>query len=204
MLIEMWTDFTCPFCYIGKKNLDDAIKNLGLEVEIEYHSFQTYAQCPKNSTDCIYDVALKNGMSLKQAQDKAKYIEDLARVSGLDFKMDNVIMTNTFDAHRLTLFAKEKGLDIEMTTKILNAVFIGGKSVGNFEVLATLASEIGLDYNEVISMLESDEMTSNVNDEISSAIKLGVSGVPYFVIDKKHRFSGTMPIENFEKILSQM
>ncbi len=176
------TDFTCPFCYIGKKNLDDAIKKLGIEAEIEYHSFQTYPNCLKGAKDSICDVALKNGMTLEQAKEKAGYIENMARFSDLDFKMDNVIMANTFDAHRLTLYAKKCNLGTVMTTRILKAVFIEGKNIGDYKVLAELAEEIGLNYNEVYGMLRSKAMTIETDNEIESAVMNGVSSVPHFVI----------------------
>ncbi len=204
MLIEIWNDFTCPFCYIGKKNIDDAIINLGISVEVKSYSFQTYPTCPKDSSNTIYKVATENGMTLEQAQEKSKYIEKMASEVGLKFNMDDVIMTNTIDAHRLAIYAEKYDLRNKVTERLLKAVFIESKDIGNYNTLAELSSEIGLNYNKVIEMLESNKHKEEVHKEIKDAIKINVSGVPYFLINKKYAINGVQSSKTIEKILRKV
>lgn len=203
MEIEMWTDFMCPFCYIGKKNLDEAVKKLGHPVELIYHSFQTLPNCSKEGSS-VYDIATSHGMSLQQAKMKNQFLQKSAEDIGLDFNMESVIMANTFDAHRLAMFAKEHGKSQEMVSRLFYANYTETKHLGDHSTLTSLAEEVGLDRNKVEIMLASDAFSKEVHSDIKEAAKFGIRSVPYFVINRKYTISGAQPVDVILSALQQI
>ncbi|MFV2050961.1 DsbA family oxidoreductase, partial [Metabacillus sp. YM-086] len=144
MLIEMWTDYACPFCYIGKRRLEEAIKQVDHKIEVVYRCFELDPTAERDISDSIYEkLAKKYGMSLEQAKLNCNNMEEMARESGLDYQFDTMKLTNTFDAHRLTLYAKTQGLMNEMAERILHAFFTESKHIGDHSTLIDLAVEIG-------------------------------------------------------------
>ena len=107
MLIEVWSDYLCPWCYIGESNLENAIEELGINAKVVYKSFQSNPTLKGAFT--VSEIAQQSGFSLTQAQEKSEYIEKMAQASNVVLHMDKVIMANTLDAHRLAFMAKQKG-----------------------------------------------------------------------------------------------
>jgi predicted DsbA family dithiol-disulfide isomerase len=149
-------------------------------------------------------LAQKYGMSLEQAKANTQNMVQMAKEAGLEYHMDTLILTNTFDAHRLTLFAKKHGLMKEMTERILRAYFTESKHIGDHGTLAQLAEEVGLDRKAVEQMLASDEMAADVRAEEQLAGQYGVTGVPFYLIDKKYALTGAQPTEIFVRALKQI
>ncbi|PSL35179.1 DSBA-like thioredoxin domain-containing protein [Planomicrobium soli] len=149
-------------------------------------------------------LAKKYGMSIEQAKANTENMVRMANELGLDYQMDTLILTNTFDAHRLTLFAKAQGLMKEMTERILLAYFTESKHIGDHAVLAELAGEVGLDKEAVSKMLASDEMADEVRADERTAAQYGVTGVPYYLINKKYALTGAQPTELFVQALEQV
>lgn len=153
----------------------------------------------------IYEkLAQKYGMSIEQAKASTQNVIQMAKESGLDYQMDSLILTNTFDAHRLTMYAKTKGLMIEMTERILHAYFTESKHIGDHETLAELAVEVGLDREEVKQMLASDEMSDAVRDDQRTGQQYGITGVPFYLINKKYALTGAQPTEAFVQALKKV
>ncbi len=146
-------------------------------------------------------------MSIAQAKANSDNVVRMAKEVGLEYNMDTMILTNTFDAHRLTMFAKTKGLMKEMTERILHAYFTESKHIGDHETLTELAVEVGLDREEVAKMLASGDMANEVRADEQAAQQYRISGVPFFLINKKYAISGAQPTEAFvqalEKVLAE-
>lgn len=149
-------------------------------------------------------LANKYGMSLEQAKANTQNMIKMAKEDGLDYQMDTLILTNTFDAHRLTLFAKQQGLMNEMTERILKAYFTESKHIGDHETLIELAADIGLDRDAVSRMLASDDMADAVRADEAEGQRIGVTGVPFYLINKKYALTGAQPTELFVQALNQV
>lgn len=205
MLIEMWTDFAWPFCYIGKRRLEDALNQIGGEFEVVYRSFELDPTAERDSKENMYEhLARKYGMSIEQAKENTNQVIAMAKESGLNYQFDTLIMTNTFDAHRLTAFAKTKGLDGELKERILQAHFTESKHIGDHETLAELAEEVGLDRQEVTEVLKTDAFGDIVRADRNEATQLGINSVPFFVIDHKYAIQGAQPTEAFVQTIKQI
>lgn len=153
----------------------------------------------------IYEkLAKKYGMSIEAAKANTQNMVNMAKEAGLDYHMDTMVLTNTFDAHRLTMYAKTKGLMKEMTERILHALFTESKHIGDHETLTDLAAEVGLDREAVAEMLASDEMADEVRADERAAQQIGVSGVPFYLIDKKYALTGAQPTEVFVQALQKV
>jgi predicted DsbA family dithiol-disulfide isomerase len=155
--------------------------------------------------ETMYEMlAKKYGMSIAQAKANTNRVVQMAKEAGLDYHMDTLIQTNTFDAHRLTLYAKTQGQMKEMTERILRAYFTESKHIGNHETLTDLAVEVGLNREEVAKMLASEEMADAVRADEQTAKQYGVTGVPFFLINKKYALTGAQPTETFVQALKKV
>ncbi|HJH10701.1 MAG TPA: DsbA family oxidoreductase [Metalysinibacillus jejuensis] len=207
MKIEVWSDYVCPFCYIGKKQLEDAIRAKNLEDDVEV-VFKSYMLDPTTPTDS--EVAVVDSLSRKYqvTPDKAQGMIDgiVARANevGLAYDFSELKEENTLKAHRLVKFAETKGKANELNELLLNRHFVGGQRIGQDEVLVTLAKEVGLDEVEVKALLASNDFADAVQADIAESRELGVQGVPFFVINRKYGISGAQPKEVFEQALQQV
>ncbi|WP_409276236.1 DsbA family oxidoreductase [Neobacillus sp. SCS-31] len=193
---------------MGKKRLEDAIQKIGQPIEVTYRCFELDPNAGRDIKENMYEMlARKYGMSIAQAKANSDNVVRMAKEVGLEYNMDTLILTNTFDAHRLTMFAKTKGLMKETTERILRAYFTESKHIGDHETLTELAVEVGLDREEVAQMLASDAMADAVRADEQTARQYGISGVPFFLINKKYAISGAQPTEVFvqalEKVLAE-
>lgn len=201
MNIEIWSDFVCPFCYIGEKRLFDAMEEVSFkeELTITYRSFELDPQAPFfDGTTIDQAIAKKYGVSVEQARQNNNHIKEQAAAIGLDFNFDTMKPTNTLDAHRLAKFAKVKDKELAMATRLFAAYFTEGRIISDLPVLAELAVEAGLAEEEVKSVL--DDKTAyleEVRADETQAHQFGISSVPYIVIDNKYAIKGAQPLETF-------
>ncbi|MGD7025046.1 DsbA family oxidoreductase [Rossellomorea vietnamensis] len=190
---------------MGKRRLEDAIKQIDHPIEVTYRCFELDPTAERDIKDNIYEkLAKKYGMSIEAAKANTQNMVNMAKEAGLDYHMDTMVLTNTFDAHRLTMYAKTKGLMIEMTERILHALFTESKHIGDHETLTELAAEVGLDRDAVAEMLASDAMADEVRADERAAQQIGVSGVPFYLIDKKYALTGAQPTEVFVQALQKV
>jgi predicted DsbA family dithiol-disulfide isomerase len=153
----------------------------------------------------IYEsLAKKYGMSVAQAKANTANMVQMAKDVGLDFQMDTMVLTNTFDAHRLTMFVNTQGLMKEMTERILRAHFTESKHIGDHQTLTELAVEVGLNREAVEKMLASDEMADAVRADEQTAKQYRITGVPFFLINKKYALTGAQPTETFVQALKKI
>ncbi|GIN73891.1 DSBA oxidoreductase [Bacillus sp. J14TS2] len=208
MKIEVWSDFVCPFCYIGKRRLEQALEQFPHqdEVEVEFHSFELDPTTAKDQEKTIHEsLATKYGVSVDEAKKMNEGVAEQAKSVGLNFHFDTMVPTNTFDAHRLAHFAKTKAKDKEITERLLHGYFSEGKRLSDYEVLADLAVEVGLDRNEVLQVLQNETAYADeVRYDENTAQQIGVRGVPFFVVNQKYAISGAQPMETFVGALEKV
>ena len=207
MKVEIWSDIACPFCYIGKRHFEMALKQLpfGDSVEVEWKSFELDPNALPEYEDDLYTLlANKYGQSREWAINSAEYMRQKGKEIGLTFNFDHTKSTNTFKAHQLIHLAKSKGLENEAGEALFEAYFKDGMHIGKIEVLTEVGKGIGLEEQEVTSTLNSDIFGDEVrNDELESQ-QLGIRAVPYFVIERKYGISGAQPIEHFVQVLTKV
>ncbi|WP_079477997.1 DsbA family oxidoreductase [Halobacillus salinus] len=206
MKIEVWSDFVCPFCYIGKARLENALESFPQkdQVELVFKSFELDPQAEKNTGQNIHEkLAAKYGRSLDEARGMTANMTEQAKMEGLDFRFDDLVPTNTFDAHRVAKLGESKGIGLTVAQRFFQAVFTDGEDVGDHDTLIRLATEAGLDESDVKETLESDAFTEQVRSEQGEAYQIGVQGVPFFVINRKYAISGAQPKETFTQALEK-
>lgn len=207
MNIEVWSDFVCPFCYIGKRVLEQAIEKFEHKDEIKV-TFKSYELDPSAKNDASVsfeeELAQKKGMTVTQIKEMNQGVIQRAQSVGLDYNFDNMKQTNTFDAHRLMKFAETKGKGDAYTERVLSAHFVESEFIGSHDTLIRLASEVGLDEEESRQVLESNQFTTDVRLDQAESTQIGIQGVPFFVINRKYAISGAQPEEVFSQALDQI
>ncbi|WFE32947.1 DsbA family oxidoreductase [Micromonospora sp. WMMD975] len=189
MEIEIYADVVCPWCWIGKRRLEQALESYDGEVTVRYRPFQldpTPVTEPRPLLDALAD---KFG-GRDKAEGMAAHVSGVAAGTGLDLRFDRAVAANTFDAHRLVRFATERGRAAETVERLYRAHFLDGVDVGSIDALVTLAGEVGLDETEARRYLESNLGRREVAAELSAAHQLGVSSVPTFVLAGKYAVTG--------------
>ncbi len=208
MKIEIWSDIVCPFCYIGKRRLEEALA--GFEhadtVEVRWKSFQLNPnQVTNPRITVIEDLAQKKGWTLQYASDASESVADMAAEEGLFYDFEKAIPANTFNAHRLLQFAKTKGLGSELKEALLHAYFIDNKNVDDTETLLTIAAACGLPVDETQRVIiNPSAFRDAVLQDGSEATELGISGVPFFVFNRKYGISGAQPLKTFTEMLQKV
>ena len=206
MKVEIWSDVMCPFCYIGKKRFDTALEKFPHkdEVEVEWKSYQLNPHLATQSDKNINEyLAEHKGISIEEARSLNEHVTAMAAEVGLTYKMDQAVVANSFMAHRMTHFAKTKGKQSELEELLFKSYFTEGKNIDDLETLLQLGEEIGLDKNELKSILESNQFAEDVQKDIYEAHQVGLKGVPFFVYNNQYGISGAQPKELFEQTLQQ-
>ncbi|MFB4168032.1 DsbA family oxidoreductase [Virgibacillus sp. JSM 102003] len=207
MKIEVWSDFVCPFCYIGKRRLEMALEKFSHndKVTLEYKSYELDPNAQKNPEKNIHELlASKYGMSVEKAKNSNEELGKQAAEIGLTYNFDTMQHTNTFDAHRVTKYAEENGIGKEMTERLLKAYFTESELISNHATLIELAGEVGLDTDEVTKLLKVDDYAIHVRADEEQARQIGVQGVPFFVFNEKYSVSGAQPSEVFTEVLEKI
>ncbi|MGE6600086.1 DsbA family oxidoreductase [Bacillus proteolyticus] len=208
MKIEVWSDFVCPFCYIGKRRLETALEQFPHrdDVEVEFKSFELDPNTPVYSGTSINEVlASKYGISIEEANRNNIQLGNHAASMGLNFNFEEMKPTNTFDAHRLAKFAKEQGKEKEITENLLFAYFTESQNLSDVETLATIAENSGIDKQEALNIINNKSAYANdVRVDEAIAQQYRITGVPYFIINQKYAISGAQPLETFVGALQQV
>jgi len=208
MQVEIWSDFICPFCYIGKRKFEMALEQFSKKssVQVIWKSFQLDPDIPHDTTTInVYDyLAKRKGMSREQSVAAHVNVTEMAKQVGLTYRFDKAIVTHTFDAHRLSHFAKEKGLQEAVEEKLFAAYFTEGKNLSDVQALAQIGASVGLDSKDVLTMLSSDQYTGDVRSDIDEANRLEIRGVPFFVFNRKLGVSGAQDVQTFLKAMENL
>jgi predicted DsbA family dithiol-disulfide isomerase len=204
--IDVWGDLVCPWCYLGKRRLEKALEGFehGEVVEIVPHSFQLDPSFPRGVTRPTRDIlSEKYGMTLEQADATETEMEERAAADGLEYHLGAVEMGNTVDAHRVVHLGASRGMSQVVLERLYRAHFTENRSLFTHDSLIELASEAGLDADDVRDVLESDTYEAAVAADGTHARDLGANGVPFFVIDGRYGISGAQPVELFRQALDR-
>lgn len=206
MQVEIWSDPVCPWCYLGKRRFERALDSFDHrdEITVVYRSFELDPSAPPGvTTPTVERLAGKYGMTAGQAGEAQRQMEQRAAQDGLEFRMDGLRSGNTRDAHRLLHLAKAHGVQAELAERLHHAYFTEQASIFDHSSLTELAVEAGLDRDDVIRVLASQEYGDAVDTDEAMAQALGVNGVPLFVIDRRYGISGAQPPEVIAQVLDQ-
>jgi predicted DsbA family dithiol-disulfide isomerase len=204
--VEIWSDIACPWCYIGKRRFEAALAEFehSDEVEVTWRSFELDPSAPRERDgDRVEHLARKYGTTREQAQAMHEQMTGIAAGEGLDFRFDIARSGNTFDAHRLTHLAAAHGLQDAMKERLFRAYLSEGEVIGDPAVLERLALEVGLPGDEVRDVLGGDRYATEVRDDQASAAALGITAVPFFVVDRAIAASGAQPPELLGELLDR-
>ncbi len=204
--VDIWSDIACPWCWIGKRRLEEAITLTDLEVRVQFHAFQLNPSAPtsfEGDPDYVGRLARKYGRTRAEAQAMIDTMTKTGADAGVVFAFDSVLPVNTFDAHRVIAFAKSKGRQLAAKEEFLRAYFTDGKSLTNPDVLVSVAASAGLDVDEVLAIAKSNAYKSEVAADIKRARELQISGVPFFLIGGMFGVSGAQPAETLANVLRQ-
>ena len=208
MIIEYWSDYACPFCYIAAARIKRAMKEMDIEdgCRLIFKAFRLNPNAKKVPRHTIVESFASNyGMSLEQARMQVDRISSMGISEGLDFRYATALNSNTFDALRLTKLAQSKGREFgdRFIDRFYRAYFTDNLVLADHEVLMRLSLEVGLTEDEVRDVLDSDLFAKEVLDEEREAHMLGVRAVPFFVINGKYGIPGAVDIDDMKRILAQ-
>jgi predicted DsbA family dithiol-disulfide isomerase len=200
LVVEVWSDIACPWCYVGKRRLESALARFEHrdDVRVVWRAFELDPSAPRErdrTQSYAARLASKYGRSEAQAQEMIQHMVGVAAAEGLPFDFERIRSGNTFDAHRVLHLAALRGQQDALKERFLRAYFCEGQPIGDHETLLTLASAQGLDVDELQSLLSSDLYAEEVRAEQREARDIGVSGVPFFLLGRKYAVAGAQPAE---------
>lgn len=203
MIIDIWSDVVCPWCYIGKRRLEKALSQFEHrdEVVIRHRAFQLQPDIDMTRPTKAY-LAEKYRMAESQVEEMQANVCAIADGEGLCYNLDETLSGNTFDAHRLLLWAETLGKQDALLEVMYSAYFEKSLPLFSHEDLIKVASTAGINESDVKALLNSEEFSNQVLEDRALATQLGASGVPFFVIDMKYGISGAQPLEAFTQTLN--
>ena len=207
MLIEVWSDVICPWCYLGKRNLETALGEFehAANIEVVWRSFELDPHAPTTSTnDLAGTLATKYGTDRAGALAMMDRIGGVAKSVGLHYRCDLAQRSNTFDAHRVIHLARAvDGAAAQEAVKerLFAGYFTEGADIADRPTLARLAADAGLDGEQVTGMLSSDRFSTEVRADEARARELGITGVPFFLVDEAGGVSGAQPPDRLLQML---
>lgn len=194
MKVEVWSDIMCPFCYIGKRNYEEALAKFkdSKDIEIVWKSFQLDPNVPTEKvTKSNYEyLAERKGWTMKQCKEIHESVTQTAKKAGLTYNFDNAKVANSFNAHRIIQFAKTKGWGDQAEEQFFKGYFTDGKDLNDKNDLIVIGKLIGLSESEIETALTDETYANAVNSDIQEANQLGIQGVPFFVMNRKYAVSG--------------
>jgi len=208
--IDVWSDIACPWCYIGKRNLETGLAATAADadaprVEVTFHSYELSPDTPVDfDGDEVAFLSGHKGMPADRVREMLERVTGVAAEAGLEYRFDLLKHTNTVKAHELLHFAKSQGRQHEMAERLMSAYFSEGRHVGRIDDLVDLAAETGLDADATRAALETGRHLADVDADKAQAAAYGIQGVPFFVIDGKYGVSGAQPAEAFTQIARQV
>lgn len=205
MRVDIWSDVVCPFCYIGKKRLEAAAQEAGIELEVHWHSYQLDPEAPvRQEVSNSERLAQKYGRSVAEVEEMQRNIAEMAKAEGIEFNWEGANSGNTFNAHRIIHLAQSKGLGTDAQEAFFYSYMTQGLAIGERETLEDVAARIGLNPVEVDDLLDSDEFSDFVKfDQEVAQDQLKVTGVPFFVFDQRVALAGAQPKEVFLQVFEK-
>ena len=192
--VEIWSDVVCPWCYVGKRRFESAVQAYDGDVDFRWRSFELDPQAPPvRELPAAEHLAAKYGMSVEDARALNAQMTELAAGEGLEYHLDRTRGGNTFDAHRLIQLGAARGVQDAVKERLMRGYFTEGEPVSDHDTLVRLGADAGLDPAESLTTLESDAYADDVRIDEDLARRMGIQGVPYFVLDRRFGVSGAQP-----------
>ncbi|MDI7776103.1 DsbA family oxidoreductase [Asticcacaulis sp. EMRT-3] len=202
MRIDIWSDVVCPFCYIGKASLEQALSEAGVKAEIVHRAFRLQpGEVPQPVDDML---ARKYGLTGAAAEAQQQRVTDMAAQFGLDFRLADTLIGDTLDAHKLLVLSAEKGVQDRLLSALYRAYFTDHQNIFDRETLLAIGAEAGLTPDDIQAALTSAEIAARVSDDEALARANGVRGVPFFVIDGQYALSGAQPPAAFADVFRRV
>ena len=206
MKVEIWSDVMCPFCYIGKRKFEAALGEFENKnnIEIVWKSFQLNSELKTDpSKNTVQHLAESKGWTMEYTRNTIKHVTDMASSVGLKYDFDKAVVANSFDAHRFIQYAKTKNKGDAAEEVLFKAYFTEGKNTADHAVLIQLGTEIGLEADAVKAVLNSTDFATEVKKDIAESQQIGVTGVPFFVFDRKYAVSGAQDSKVFLETITK-
>ncbi|MEH0108593.1 DsbA family oxidoreductase [Tersicoccus sp. MR15.9] len=204
MNIDIWSDIACPWCYIGKRRFESALARFEHrdDVTVTWHSFQLDPSLPAHYDGSeIEYLSERKGMPADRVAQMFAQVTEVAAGEGLAYDFDSVVVANSLPGHELLHLAADHGVAGAVKEALLSAHFEHGEDIGSREVLVRIGTEAGLAADDITAALDSGRYADAVNADIRRAQSLGITGVPFFVLDDTYGISGAQPAELFEQAL---
>ena len=205
MRIEIWSDVVCPWCYIGKTNLDTALAEFhgADEVDVVFRSFLLDPSAPAEPMSAVDHLAAKYGGGRAQALEMMKQVTAVAAGVGLEYHLEDSLTGQTLDAHRVMHLARQEGVQSEVASGMFAAHFTQRRSLFDHDSLAQIGDEAGLPAAQIRAVLDTDAFTADVAADLEQARAYGISGVPFFVFDGTYAVAGAQPREVMAQALQK-
>jgi predicted DsbA family dithiol-disulfide isomerase len=198
LTVEIWSDIVCPWCYLGKRRFEAALGAFEHrdDVTVMWRSFELDPEAPVSPEGTATErLAAKYGMSLERAATLHTEMTERAAAEGLEYRFDIARSGNTFDAHRMIHLAATYGQQAAAKERLMRAYFTEGEPISDRDALVRLVAELGVDEQDARDALEFDRFAEDVRSDEQLAARLGIQGVPFFVLDRRYGVSGAQPPE---------
>lgn len=202
--IEIWSDVVCPFCFIGKKKIEETVKALNVQdqVEIVWHSYQLDPSFPADTSMLYYPYHnQRSGYTEAQLQPMGQRLNQVGEPYDITYNFEKIHVVNSFNLHRLLLWSQQFGLYNELNEALMRAYFTDGIDLSKQNELLKIVASVGLNKSIAITVLNSNKYKAEVTADISQSRQLGISGVPYFLINGTEKISGAQNNRVFEKAI---
>jgi predicted DsbA family dithiol-disulfide isomerase len=206
--LDVWSDIACPWCYIGRHRLAQAVREFNRPVTVVWRSFELDPAAPRTretAVSHVHRLSNKYGVSERQAQAMIDRVVTIGRDEGIEFDFDRIRPGNSFDAHRLLQLARSQDLELAATLaeRLFRGYFAEGLPIGDPRALIAPAVEVGLDADQVAAVLGSDAHADDVRADEDEAAGLGIDGVPFFVVDGRYGVAGAQPPELLREVFTR-
>ena len=203
--IDIVSDVVCPWCVVGYKQLDEALKQTQTDYEIHWHPFELNPNMPAEGQNMREHIIEKYGSSAQESDASRARITEAGAEVGFDFNFtDDMRMHNTFNLHQLLHWAQPQGRMHDLKQALFTAHFTHGRNISANEVLADIAAEVGLDRAEAVAVLEDQRFAQDVRELEQHWQRQGIQSVPAIIFDEQHLVSGAQGVDNFTSILKQL
>jgi len=204
MQIEVWSDVVCPWCFIGKRRLEQALADSGLtDVEVLHRAFQLDPHATTEGRRTVEVIASKYGTDVAGAEEMMGQVTKVALGEGLSYRLLDTTSGNTELAHELLLWAQDQGRGQELLERLYSAYFERAEPVFTREELLPHVAAVGLDVGEARAAIDSGVYRARVAEDVDLARQFGANGVPFFVFDRRYGISGAQPLEAFVQTLRE-
>lgn len=202
--LDVYSDVVCPWCYVGKRRLERALTEVGGAVRVTWRPFQLNPTMPKEGMDRTAYLEAKFG-SLEAFRQLEEHVQAAGASQRITFAFEKIARTpNTFAAHRLIWLGEREGCQDAVVDALFRGYFEEGADIGSIAALVQLAEQAGLSREVVERFLQSNEGTAEVKADEAAGHKLGIRGVPYFVVDGTYAISGAQPVDIFVSALKRV